>query len=79
MIVSGARVVTPGRDLGVADVRIENGVIAEVGAKVSPKEGSASSRRATTSSARSAFWAAARSPQDRSRTSFSSTIRSRRA
>ena len=35
MIVSGARVVTPGRDLGVADVRIENGVIAEVGEKVS--------------------------------------------
>ena len=45
MIVSGARVVTPGRDLGVADVRIENGVIAEVGANVSPKEGGASSRR----------------------------------
>ena len=36
MTVSGARVVTPGRDLGVADVRIENGVIAEVAAKVSP-------------------------------------------
>ena len=35
MIVSGARVVTPGLDLGVADVRIENGVIAEVGEKVS--------------------------------------------
>ena len=35
MIVSGARVVTPGRDLGVADVRIENGVITEVGEKVS--------------------------------------------
>ena len=39
MIVRGARVVTPGRDLGVADVRIENGVIAEVAAKVSPTEG----------------------------------------
>ncbi len=39
MIVSGARVVTPGRDLGVADVRIENGVIAEVAAKVSPTAG----------------------------------------
>ena len=39
MIVSGARVVTPGRDLGVADVRIENGVITEVASKVSPKEG----------------------------------------
>ena len=39
MIVSGARVVTPGRDLGVADVRIENGVIAEVAAKVSPRAG----------------------------------------
>ena len=39
MIVSGARVVTPGRDLGVADVRIENSVIAEVAAKVSPTAG----------------------------------------
>ena len=39
MIVSGARVVTPGRDLGVADVRIENGVITEVASKVSPTEG----------------------------------------
>ena len=39
MIVRGARVVTPGRDLGVADVRIENGVIAEVAAKVSPTAG----------------------------------------
>ena len=39
MIVSGARVVTPGRDLGVADVRIENGVITGVAAKVSPTEG----------------------------------------
>ena len=27
---------TPGRDLGVADVRIENGVITDVAAKVSP-------------------------------------------
>jgi hypothetical protein len=36
MIVSGARVITPGRDLGAVDVRIENGVIACVGAKVSP-------------------------------------------
>ena len=39
MMIRGARVVTPGRDLGVADVRIENGVITEVAAKVSPKEG----------------------------------------
>ena len=39
MIVRGARVVTPGLDLGVADVRIENGVIAEVAAKVSPTAG----------------------------------------
>ena len=39
MIVRGARVVTPGRDLGVADVRIENGVITGVAAKVSPTEG----------------------------------------
>ena len=39
MMIRGARVVTPGRDLGVADVRIENGVIAEVGANVSPTEG----------------------------------------
>ena len=36
--IRGARVVTPGRDLGVADVRIENGVIDEVGATVLPKE-----------------------------------------
>ena len=36
MIVSGARVITPGLDLGAVDVRIENGVIACVGAKVSP-------------------------------------------
>ena len=39
MMIRGARVVTPGRDLGVADVRIENGVIAEVAAKVSPTAG----------------------------------------
>ena len=38
MIVRGARVVTPGRDLGVADVRIENGMIAWVGSNVPTKE-----------------------------------------
>ena len=31
MLICGARVVTPGRDLGVADVRIEAGRIAAVG------------------------------------------------
>ena len=45
MIVRGARVVTPGRDLGVADVRIENGVIAEVGANVLPTDCGTRSRR----------------------------------
>ena len=39
MMIRGAHVVTPGRDLGVADVRIENGVIVEVGAKISPTAG----------------------------------------
>ena len=39
MVIRGADVVTPGRALGVADVRIKNGVIAEVGAKVPPMEG----------------------------------------
>ena len=39
MMIRGAHVVTSGRDLGVADVRIENGVIVEVGAKISPTAG----------------------------------------
>ena len=34
MTISGARVVTPGRDLGIANVRVENGRIVAVGAEV---------------------------------------------
>ena len=37
--IAGARVVTPGRDLGVACVRIEDGRIAAVGADVRPAAG----------------------------------------
>ena len=36
--IVGARVVTPGADLGVANVRIENGVIADVGPSVRPAD-----------------------------------------
>ena len=39
MVIRGARVVTPGRDLGVVDVRIENGLIADVGDGVTRREG----------------------------------------
>ena len=93
MIVSGARVVTPGRDLGVADVRIENCVIAEVAAKVSPTAG----ERVVEADGLTLLPGfvdihshgrggadfcdatdAARSPRDRLRTSFSSTNRCRR-
>ena len=39
LAIVGARVVTPGRDLGVASVRIENGRIASVGPDVRPAAG----------------------------------------
>ncbi|MBQ2628040.1 MAG: N-acetylglucosamine-6-phosphate deacetylase [Kiritimatiellae bacterium] len=39
MMIRGARVVTPGRDLGVANVRVEGGRIAAVGADVRPAAG----------------------------------------
>ncbi len=39
MTICGAHVVTPGRDLGTVDVRIENGVIAAVGPDMPAKEG----------------------------------------
>ena len=40
MLIRGARVVTPGRDLGVVDVRVENGVIAAVGGpEAAPRPG----------------------------------------
>ncbi|MBR3221228.1 MAG: N-acetylglucosamine-6-phosphate deacetylase [Kiritimatiellae bacterium] len=38
-VITGARVVTPGRDLGVTPVRVEAGRIAAVGADVAKKEG----------------------------------------
>ena len=38
-VVRGARVVTPGKDLGVVDVRIESGRIAAVGSDVARCEG----------------------------------------
>ena len=39
-VIRGARVVTPGRDLGVADVRVAGGVIAAVGgAEAAPRHG----------------------------------------
>ena len=39
MMIRGARVVTPGRDLGVANVRVEGGRIAAVGADARPAAG----------------------------------------
>ena len=39
MLIRGARVVTPGRDLGVADVRIDGGRISSVGAGAARREG----------------------------------------
>ena len=39
MVIRGARVVTPGRDLGVANVRVDGGRIAAVGADVRPAAG----------------------------------------
>ena len=39
MVIRGARVVTPGRDLGVANVRVEGGRIVAVGADVRPAAG----------------------------------------
>ncbi len=36
MTVKGAHVVTPGRDLGVADVRVQDGLVVEVGPDLSP-------------------------------------------
>ena len=39
MLISGARVLTPGRDLGVVSVRVEDGLIAAVGADVVPCAG----------------------------------------
>ena len=38
-VIAGARVVTPGRDLGVANVRVDGGRIAAVGADVRPAAG----------------------------------------
>ena len=38
-IIRGAWVVTPGRDLGVADVRVSDGRIASVGADAAPRAG----------------------------------------
>ena len=39
MLIRGARVVTPGRDLGVTDVRIADGLIAAVGADAAKRDG----------------------------------------
>lgn len=38
-VISGAHVVTPGRDLGVAGVRIEDGCIAAIGPEIHPTAG----------------------------------------
>ena len=38
-VIRGARVVTPGRDLGVVDVRVSEGRVAAVGAGAAPRVG----------------------------------------